>query len=161
MDAARLSEDASWANSKPVRLVYLVFERGQLSPIYEPFRRWLRVALDTLPDSRIVEQLHQWLRDLATKRKSDVSSVCSRMNACQTSNVLRSRGIETVCLARDEFAIGVRDGVPLVGLKRKWSSAPRKLPAKYAGIMQPGPTPCKSPTPLSRGCSITLRQTMV
>ena len=68
-------------------LLYLVFERGQFNPLYEPFQRLLRSILEALPDSRIVEQLHQWLRDLSRKRKHDVSSCIARMNACVMSEV--------------------------------------------------------------------------
>jgi hypothetical protein len=81
-------------NSKPIRLLYLVFERGQFNPLYEPFQRLLRSILEALPDSRIVEQLHQWLRDLSRKSKADVSSCIARMNACITSEALKPRGIE-------------------------------------------------------------------
>ena len=70
------------------------------------------------------------------------------MNACQTSNVLRTRGIETVSITREEFTRAMRGGVNLCGLKRKWSSSSHKLPKSYAAIMKPGPTPYKSPTPL-------------
>ena len=128
VNARRLNDDAFWMNSKPVRLLYLVFERGNFNPLYDPFQRLLRTVLETLPDSRIIEQLHHWLRDLSRKSKSDCSSVCSRMNACQTSNVLRTRGIETVSITREEFTRAMRGGVKLCGLKRKWSSSSHNLP---------------------------------
>ena len=68
LEAQRLNEDAFLMNSKPIRLLYLVFERGQFNPLHEPFQRLLRCILEALPDNRIVEQAHQWLRDLSTKQ---------------------------------------------------------------------------------------------
>ena len=69
LEAQRLNEDAFLMNSKPIRLLYVVFERGQFNPLYEPFQRLLRCILEALPDSRIVEQVHQWLRDLSRKKQ--------------------------------------------------------------------------------------------
>ena len=65
-------------NSKPIRLLYLVFERGQLNPLYEPFQRLVRSVSEALPDSRIIEQLHQWLRDLSRRKASMTPALVSR-----------------------------------------------------------------------------------
>jgi len=118
LEAQRLNEDAFLMNSKPIRLLYLVFERGQFNPLYEPFQRLLRCVLEASPASRIVEQLQQWLRDLSRKSKADASSCIARTNACITSEVLKSRGIEAVSVSRDEYTVALRGGVSTAGLKR-------------------------------------------
>jgi hypothetical protein len=148
VDATRLNDDAFWMSSKPVMLLYLVFERGQFNPLYEPFQRLLRSILEALPDSRIVEQFHQWLRDLSRKSRADVSSCVARMNACIMSEVLTSRDIEAVSVSRDEHTVALRGGVTTAGLKRNWASSRHTLPREYAGIMKPGQPSSKSPTPL-------------
>jgi hypothetical protein len=127
LEAQRLNEDAILMNSKPIRLLYLVFERGQFNPLYEPFQRLLRCILEALPDSRVVEQLHQWLRDLSRKSKADVSSCITCMSACIMSEVLTSRGIEAVSVSRDEHTVALRGGVTTAGLKRKWASSLHRL----------------------------------
>ena len=76
---------------------------------------------------RIIEQLQQWLRDLSRKGTADCNTTYSRMNACQTPNVLQSRGTETVTLTRDEFTAAMRGGVAVVGLTRTWSSTSQTL----------------------------------
>ena len=99
-DASMLEVVSCAASMIPqtARVAYLLFERGRFDPCFAPFQQWMRALLDVLPDSRIVEQTHQHLRDMEHQNANNVTSRVSRHNACVFSGVLQERSLPAVML---------------------------------------------------------------
>ena len=77
-------EDLFWAGQAPVRILFMLFERGGFDPEFAPFVEFATSLLKVLPDSRIVEEHHEFLRDQARASKDNVSSRVSRMQTARS-----------------------------------------------------------------------------
>ena len=62
----------------------MLFERGGFDPEFAPFVEFATALLKVLPDSRIVEEHHEFLRDQARASKENVSSRVSRMQTARS-----------------------------------------------------------------------------
>ena len=65
--------------------------------------RLLMGLLCVLPDSRLVEEIHQYLRDLGRLNRSNVSSKPSLFAACVRSHKLEGRGLTHNLVTQEEF----------------------------------------------------------
>jgi len=87
----------------PVRLMYLAFEQDQWLASSGCGRRILSCMLQGMPDSKIIEDTHQHLRDLERKGRSYVSSRVCRHRACVDSKQLETRGIKHKVVDKQHF----------------------------------------------------------
>ena len=73
-----------------VRILYITFERDKWSSSSADGRRHLASMLKVIPDTKIVEDAHQHLRDLQRRSRTLVSSKVERHRACVNSGVLEA-----------------------------------------------------------------------
>lgn len=89
-----LLQTMQWQLHPLNRLLYMCCERGSWDPQHEDSRRLLRAVFQVQPDSKVIEDLHQHLRDEDRARRSDVRSIISYMVAAISSGVLEERGLQ-------------------------------------------------------------------
>jgi hypothetical protein len=102
---ATLRKESHFADSIPNRLLMMIFERGGWNPNFPPGVDFARAMFVVLPDSRIVEEHHENLRDLGRSCEHNVTSRAARMQSLRSCGVLASRGIPTVGVDRDRFVV--------------------------------------------------------
>lgn len=89
-----LLQTIQWQLQPLNRLLYMCFERGGWDHMHADSRRLLRAVFQVQPDSKVIEDLHQHLRDEERARRSDVRSIVSYMSATISSGVLEQRGLQ-------------------------------------------------------------------
>ena len=128
IDAHGVCNDCAYMLPSVVRLMFMLFERGEFRPCYAPFRDYMVELVRVLPDSRIVEQTHQHLRAMEHDNPNMTTSLAARQNACTFSGVLDERGIPDVRLTEEEFISGFLDARRLLSLTKTFRSSTHKLP---------------------------------
>ena len=90
LQPSRLVATLRWRKWKAIRLLYLMAEscEWKLSPELQEFTRDM---FKGLPDTKVIEDTHQKLRDLGREARHFVSSRSKRMFACMTSGKLENR----------------------------------------------------------------------
>ena len=150
IEAHEICDDCAYMLQNVVRVMFMLFERGRFSPSYAPFHNYMNELVRVLPDSRIVEQTHQHLREMEHDNKNMVTSRVARHNACTTSNVLNEREIPDVGVTEEEFKEGFASARGrLTQLNKIFQSSSHKLPAEWGDMMKPGRLTWRSPTPKS------------
>ena len=79
-----------WRKWKAIRLLYLMAEDHDWQPVPE-LQRFCRDMFKGFPDTKVVEDTHQKLRDLARDNRNFVRTRVKRMFSCMTSGNLESR----------------------------------------------------------------------
>ena len=79
-----------WRKWKAIRLLYLMAEDYHWQPVPE-LQQFCRDMFKGFPDTKVVEDTHQKLRDLARENRNFVSTRVKRMFSCMTSGNLDSR----------------------------------------------------------------------
>lgn len=102
--AKRLLEDLDFAASMPVRLLFCFFERDQWNVRSLAGRKFLKGLMQTLPDNKIVEDVHQVIR-LEARANGNTKQICSQLQDLVTnSKVLEKRGIRHLAsVTREQF----------------------------------------------------------
>jgi len=79
-----------WRHYKAIRMLYLMAEdmNWRVTP---QLQQYMRDMLGGLADTKIIEDTHQKLRDLARDQRNQVSSRIKRMFACMNSGKLEAR----------------------------------------------------------------------
>ena len=147
LSSAALRQELFWADFTPVRLMYMLFERGAWDPDFPPARDFLRALLEVLPDSRVVEEHHEKLRDMSRSCKHNVTTRVARMQSCRSAGVLERRGINAVSVSNDQFVDEYRRPVDINRLA--FESANRSLNQGWEDLKLPGVRHWASPTPNS------------
>ena len=101
--AADLRDELFWASHVPIRLMYMLFERGGWDPDFPPAKHLFKALVEVLPDSRLVEEHHEKLRDMARRSKHNVTTRVARMQSCRSAGVLEQRGLTTASVTREQF----------------------------------------------------------
>lgn len=147
--AAQVVNDLTDVFPPCVRIMYLAFEKDSWSAASIAGRRVLGCMLKGLPDSKLVEDTHQHLRDLQRHNRSHVSSKVRRMMACVASNNLELRGIEHRKITKGEFAARFVERVP--PLADKFKSRKHKMQQDWYELLDK--RDWVSPTPESSRAS--------
>jgi hypothetical protein len=125
--SAAVFEDLSEVVPPAVRIMYLTFQEDKWSASSSAGRRVLACMLKGFPDSKIVEDTHQHLRDLQRKGRSLVSSRICRHRACVQSGNLENRGITHRVVDKGTFVARFKEIHPPVNhlfVSRKHQMAP-------------------------------------
>ena len=108
-------------------ILWLVFESDNYSPSACILgQRMIRAMLLVLPDSRLIEEVNCYLRDLERRNKSNVTSAVAKMTAVMHSKKLESRGVPHNKTTQEEFMALFRSKDMRQAVK------PRCLPSKHA-----------------------------
>lgn len=89
-----------------VRLLFLAFEAAGWRADAAAGLRILRCMVGGLPDSKLVEDTHQHLRDLGRANRNNVSSKTARSRACLVSNTLEERSVQHRRITEADFISG-------------------------------------------------------
>ncbi len=151
--AKELRDDIVWADHVPIRLLYMFFERDGWSAESVSGQRFLRALLQHLPDSRVVEQTHRYVRLDCEGRNTNRSTRVARLVASVDNPVLKQHGVPEVSVGEEVFLRHFRDrSVPDLS-RRSFEAPPESLPQRWAEVLRPQRT-WPSPTPLSSRRSI-------
>ena len=85
--------DMPWTKKASIRLLYSLFEKDRWSRDSVAGQSHLAALVDTVPDNKLVEDTHNYLRDLGRKSRRFISSRMTRMSAAMNAGRLESRGI--------------------------------------------------------------------
>ena len=110
--ACRLWKDLSFVQTRPLRLLWALCEgfKGDLD--CDPVKRLLRGLLDTFPDNKIVEDVHNFVKLDAQKSRKQRRCEARQADAVVHSGVLESGGIPHPAKAALKSCLGY---VRLVG----------------------------------------------
>ena len=92
-DAKAIVKDCTWMCKKAVRLLHMLFEKDGWTTVSNAAQRYLRAFLFLPPDSKILEDTHNYLRDLARQGRSNMNSPQARATAAFNSGRIEERGI--------------------------------------------------------------------
>lgn len=115
-----------WRHNMVPRLLYLAFEKGDWKVEDLEAQGLLANIFTHLPDSKVIEDLHNHLRDLSRKAGNHASGAVSRQIAILESQVLESRGIPTMQMLPEEMA--QRQSASLTKGFKKLTEASRHKP---------------------------------
>ena len=102
-DAASFVKQMYFFQNKCVRLLFMLFERDGWRVTSVAGQRYAKAILFTPPDNVLIENIHNYLRDLKRSGRSDLSSNISRTSASVHSDRLQERGIRTHMVDREYF----------------------------------------------------------
>ena len=102
-DASKLLADLVWPRKNVIRLLYLLFERDNLSKGSVAGQRYLRALLLVFADNKLVEDIHAYLRDLIRQGRSNLAGPVSRASAAIHSGRLEERGITHAVVTAEQF----------------------------------------------------------
>ena len=88
-----------------LRLVYQLFELFKFSK-HPVAIRYYRALVDHATDDRLVEEVHQHIRDSQRLSRTDKSRSTAIMREVLDSGVLQSRGMSTIPVTEDDFVSG-------------------------------------------------------
>ena len=109
IQASRIYKKLAFLSKAVLRVMFLVFEKYKGdSGRCIPGKRLLRALLEVLPDSRLVEEIHTYLRGLERLNKIVLSSADAKHTAIRNSGRLEQRGIATQRITKPEFIAGSR-----------------------------------------------------
>ena len=94
-DACKVVDVMRWRHFKAIRLLFLMAEamEWKIAPVLQQF---IRDMLRGLPDTKVIEDTHQKLRDLARANRNFVAIRVKRMFSCMASGMLEARHTKTV-----------------------------------------------------------------
>ena len=92
-DADLLWKDLNVVRSSPVRLLHMFYERVDFSPASHSGRHLLHGLLETLPDNKVVEDIHNNIRRCAKAQPNPVLGLCHIQDLIVSSDVMKSRDI--------------------------------------------------------------------
>ena len=146
----QLTEDLLVTMDGPTRLMMLFCESVKFTNMPDQAHKILQTMLVTLPDSKIIEDLHQKVR-LAQKMTSahEKMKVSSIQHLINTSPVLRSRELNhPVKLSKEFFLDNIRGTKRDFQCRVKSYGRRHKLPRLYGQMLDPKKT-WQSVTPVS------------
>ena len=85
--------DMPWTKKASIRFIYSLFEKDRWSRDSVAGQSHLAALVDTVPDNKLVEDTHNYLRDLGRTSRRFISSRMTRMSAAMNAGGLESRGI--------------------------------------------------------------------
>ena len=120
-----LCSDLGLTVSKPMRLVFQLYECGQ----FQRGKKLLTILLNRLPDTKLIEDIHQRLRTTSNLNPNSVQSLV------ETSGVFEARSIcHPAKIDKDSFKSNWTSAKP-ENSKAVFHSGTKKLPKKFSGIM--------------------------
>ena len=84
-----------WRVGKAIRMLYMMAEAANWQ-LTDTLQKYVRDMFQGIPDTKVIEDTHQHLRDLARDNRNFVSSRVKRMFACLTSNVMSKGNIKVI-----------------------------------------------------------------
>ena len=124
-----------------LRVLYATYRREKYAVGCVAGRRHLSTMLNVLPDMKLIEDMHQHVRDLGRENRSLTSTLTERTRACIDSGVLEFRGIKhhrvRLCDYIAKFKrMSRRSAQPgSVPLSAKMHARRHKLPQKWSDIL--------------------------
>ena len=135
LGARLLWEDLHVAKSSPIRLLHMFYERDGWSPDSRAGTRYLRGLLYTLPDNKLVEDIHNAVRRDSRANPNPRQRIASVQDLLIHSGALETRDIRHPCaLTREFFCARFRH------LKRKYTrsvhySWKHRMSARWSKIL--------------------------
>ena len=151
--AKKLLDDMHFARSSPNRILYMLYERGSWTIDFPPAVEFARAMFTAIPDSRVVEEHNEKLRDAARSCKHNVTSRVSRMQTLRNANVLEARGMPTISVSREQYVEEYRREPTLN--RKSFESAKHPMPIEWEKLKWPGVRSWPSPTPSSSRRAVT------
>lgn len=133
--AQELWDDIALARNSPLRAMFCFFERERFRPGCAAGCHMLRGLLDALPDNKIVEDIHNAIRQDKQKCRND-KRCCRRIqDVALHSGVLEARGIQHPCRVQEADFVSSFKATKLKADRARYWSHRHRLPSMLAGIM--------------------------
>ena len=134
-DAEQLWDDVLVLRSTPVRRLHMFYERDGFDSSSLSGQRLLRGLLDTLPDNKLVEDVHNNIRRCAKSNPNPVLKMCHIQDLTISSDVLRERGISHPAeLTKNVWCKDVKRTSPRYK-RRSHHAFKHKLEKKWTAVM--------------------------
>jgi len=137
-------QSVHFCNQPLCRLLFMVLERSDRNPCAKAVQVLCRAVFKDLGDSKVIEDTHQRLRDLARDNKNPVSARVRWQEACISAGVLQSRGIDTIGVDAAEI-VHNRAKARLHSAKSWWEMAGHTISDQWQDIL--GQRTWQSPAP--------------
>lgn len=126
-----LCSDLGLTVSKPMRLVFQLYECGQ----FQRGKKLLTTLLNRLPDTKLIEDIHQRLRTTSNSNPNSRLGLREVQSLVETSGVFEVRSIyHPAKIDKDSFKSNWTSAKP-ENSKAVFHSGTEKLPKKFSGIM--------------------------
>lgn len=142
---AKVLNSVFWRRHSLVRMIFHLCESECDDPSAPALRRLLRGVHLHWPDSKVVEDMHQHLRDETRTQRASTSSRQKRMITCVDSKVIEKRGMKSVTVTGDEIG-NAPSKLLKEPVKHRWRAAPKHWPKYLMNILMPNRR-WPSPTP--------------
>lgn len=141
-----------WRKNPFARLVFMAFEEDQVKrrafTSESAAGRLMRVVAQTLGDSRVIENVHQFGRDLFRQSKANSFANTTIMANCLRSKVLEGRKVDCIGAETIEKIIGKQWQPQFKGnVNSSLRSFGKKMPKSIQKLMQPQSKTHSWPTP--------------
>ena len=134
--AKRLKREIFWVDKAVLRLLWLVWESFKYNADTCVLgMRLLRGLVLVLPDSRLVEEIHMFLRDLARHNKNNINSFAPKYAAAMHSNKLEERGVPHFKVTKEEFVGKFREKAARKPMPSKYAAKRFKMPQLMSSMM--------------------------
>jgi len=124
-DADALRVDMTFLDGGCVQLVLELFLFCQYNvdcPWIGRAFDYLRGLLETFPDNKHIEDMHEYLREMKRMNKNNVIGRMSRYRQVVLSGRLESRGIQTSGISKEEFCALFGSSEPRRSIARKFEA---------------------------------------
>ena len=142
-----------WCGHAIPRLIFLLAESEGWQLPAAKTRELLKNVHQKLPDTKVIEDMHQHIRDKSRLQRYKKVSRPSRMQSCIESGVLEGRSLPCVTVPKS----AIRDAPPSIWQqpsKHLWECQGDVVPSEWAAIMLPNRSwPSPSPMGLFRGAA--------
>ena len=118
-----------------VRLLWMLFERDNFDPNSAAGRRWFKGQTYAPPDNKLVEDMHNYLRDLARKNRNYMCSRIARMCAAIASGRIEARRMVHKRVTKTQFKAQFNQARVTRRCKKLFQSENFRLPAYMSKIM--------------------------
>jgi hypothetical protein len=145
LEAARWTDAAAktlratylhWLDNAAIRLLYQLFERDNFNPQQcAAGQRYLRALLLIAPDNKLVEDIHNYLSDLARNSRNFVASWAQRTSATIHCNKLETRQMNHYEISKDEFIANFNLAGVRKSMKHLHFPSDRALPTRVSMLM--------------------------
>ena len=153
-------QEMRWTLAVLPRLLFLLAEACWWQPDKD-LLTFMRHLLEGLPDSKVIEDVHQKLRDKQRLNRNDILSRANRQAAVLASGVLETRGMHHISCSDEQLSgVSWREAhkghhKPGVSCRKLTQTKSTKLNEKYQRIMDPKTVASMTPEGMFQSAAAT------
>ena len=134
-EADELARALPFIRNPSIRLIWMLFDRDCNRSRSRAGKRMLRALLYSPPDNKLVEDIHNYLRDLGRKNRNYIASRIARMSAAIHAGRIEARGLVHKRVIKSMFKAQFNQKRFTGKCRHLFQSNTCKLPAYMSKIM--------------------------